>query len=95
MAPHKSYAGFRCGRLIHAALFLLHGAPKWHLSKKREKDGTLTLDDHHSMGEYNNQPKIGVGEGLEGEGNGALGKTKGVGHFPIIWGVEQATNKLK
>jgi hypothetical protein len=65
-APHESYAGFRCGGLVHTALFPFYGAPKWHLSKKREKDRTLTLGSHHLMGEYNNQPKVGIGKGLEG-----------------------------
>jgi hypothetical protein len=32
---------------------------------------------------------------IRGGGNGALGNNKGVGHFLIIWGVEQATKKLK
>jgi hypothetical protein len=63
-APHDSYAGFQFGGFIHAALFPLYGASKWHPSKKREKDGTSTLGGHHSMGEYNNQPKVGIGEGL-------------------------------
>jgi hypothetical protein len=66
VAPHESYAGFWFGGHIHATLFPLHGAPKWHPSKKREEDGTSTLGCHHSMGEYNNQPKVGIGKGLEG-----------------------------
>jgi hypothetical protein len=65
-APHESYAGFRCNGLVPTALFPLYGAPKWHPSKKREKDRTSTLGGHHSMGEYNNQPKVGVGEVFEG-----------------------------
>jgi hypothetical protein len=60
---------------------------------KKEREGQdLTLGGHHSKGKYNNQPKVCVGEGLEG-GNGALGNNKGVGRFPIIWGVKQATEK--
>jgi hypothetical protein len=43
----------------------LYGAKKRHPSKKREIDGTSTCG-HYLMGEYNNQPKVGVGEGLEG-----------------------------
>jgi hypothetical protein len=61
---------------------------------KRE-DGTSTLVYHHLMGKYNNQPKVGVGKGLEGGGNGALGNDEGVRHFPIICGVKQATEKMK
>jgi hypothetical protein len=65
-APHESYAGFRCGGLVHATLIPLYGVPKWHPLKKREQDETLTLVGNHSMGEYNNQPKIGIREGFEG-----------------------------
>jgi hypothetical protein len=32
---------------------------------------------------------------IGGGGNGALGNNKGVGHFPIIWGVKQAIENLK
>ncbi len=32
---------------------------------------------------------------ISGKGNGALGSNKGVGCFPIIWEVKQATEKLK
>ncbi len=94
-APHESYAGSRSGGLVHAGLFPLYGAPKWHPSKKREKDRTSTLGGHHLMGEYNNKPNIGVGEGLEKGGNGALGNNKGVRQFPTIWGVKQTMEKLK
>jgi hypothetical protein len=86
-APHESYAGFWYGGLVHTALLPLYRAPKWHPSKKREKDRASTLGGHHLMGEYNNQPQVGVGEGLEGGGNNALGNNEGVGRFPIIWGV--------
>jgi hypothetical protein len=83
-APHESYTGFWCDGLVHSTLSPLYRAPKWHPSKKREKDGTSILGGHHSMGEYNNQTKVGVGEGLEGGGNSALGNNEGVGRFPII-----------
>jgi hypothetical protein len=32
---------------------------------------------------------------IRGGGNGALGNIKGVGHFPVIWGVEQAIENLQ
>jgi hypothetical protein len=32
---------------------------------------------------------------IRGGRNGALGNSKGVGHFPIIWGVKKAMEKLK
>jgi hypothetical protein len=85
-APHEFYAGFWCGGLVHAALFPLYGAPKWHPSKKREKDGTLTLGGHHLMGKYNNQPKVGVGKGFEGGETMCWAITKGWDIFPSFGG---------
>jgi hypothetical protein len=85
-APHESYAGFRFGGLVHAALFPLYGVPKWHPSKKSEKDGTLTLGGHHLMGEYNYQPKVGISKGLEGGEMVHWGITKGWGVFPSLGG---------
>ncbi len=32
---------------------------------------------------------------IRGEGKGALGNNEGVGRFPIIWGVDQAMEKIK
>jgi hypothetical protein len=85
-APHESYAGFRCGGLIHAAFFPLYGVPKWHPSKKKEKDRTSTLDGHHSMGDYNNQPKVGVGKGFKGVETARLAKTEGWDISPTFGG---------
>ncbi len=85
-APHESYAGFWCGGLVHAALVPLYGAPEWHPSKKREKDGTSTLGGHHSMEEYNNQPKVSIGEGLEGGETVRWAITKGWDVFTSFGG---------
>jgi hypothetical protein len=54
--------------------------------KKREKDGTLTLGGHHLMVEYNNQPKVGVGEGLEGGKTVCWVIMKGWDIFPSFGG---------
>jgi hypothetical protein len=95
-APHdESYSGFRCGGLIHAAPFPLYGAPKWHPSKKREKDGTSTLGGHHLMGEYNNQPEVGVGKEFEGGEMVRWAITKGWGVFPSFGGLNKQWKKIK
>jgi hypothetical protein len=65
----------------------LYGVLKWHPSEKREKVGTLTLGGHHSMGEYNNQPKLGVGEGLEGRERVRWAIMKGWDVFPSFGGL--------
>jgi hypothetical protein len=42
------------------------------------------------------QPIIGWHrQRIRGGGNGALGNNKGVGCVPIIWGLKQATEKIK
>jgi hypothetical protein len=46
--------------LFTPLFFPCMGHQKWHPSKKREKDGTLTLGSHRLIGEYNNKPKVGV-----------------------------------
>jgi hypothetical protein len=81
-APHESYAGFRCGGLLQAALFLLYGVPKWHSSKMRKKDGTLTLGGHDLMGEHNNLPKVSVSKGFQGREMVHWAVTKGWDVFP-------------
>ncbi len=85
-APHESYAGFWCGKLVHASLLPLYGAPKWHPSKKRENKWTLTLGGHYLMKEYNNQPKVGIGEGLEGGKTVRWAIMKGWDIFPSFGG---------
>ncbi len=59
------------------------------IKKKREKDGTLTLGGHHSMGEYNKHPKVGVGEGLEGGERVRWEITKGREIFPSFGGLNK------
>jgi hypothetical protein len=85
-APLEYYAGIQFCRLIHTTLFPSYWAPKWHPSKKREKDRTLTLGGHHSMGEYNNKPKVGVGKGLEGREMVRWAITKGWDIFSSFGG---------
>ncbi len=94
MAPNESYAGFRCGGLVHAPLFSLYGMPKWHPSKERE-GWDLDLRYPPLDGGIEQPTQGSHRQRIRGEGNGALGNNKGVGPFPIIWGVQQVMEKLK
>jgi hypothetical protein len=52
-------------------------------------DGTFTLGGHHLMGEYSNQPKVSVAEGLEGGETVHWAITKGWDVFPSFGGLNK------
>jgi hypothetical protein len=94
-APYESYAGFRFGGLVHAALFPLYGASKLASIEEGSEGQNLNFRWPPLDGGIQQPTKGWCWQRIRGGGNGVLGNNKGVGHFPIIWGVKQATKKLK